>query len=174
MSLELGNVVIGWREALVGLIALVALYMLVMAWRMRRLQKIPPATARSEPLEAPAKLPEPAPAVLKEEDDWQATRARLAQETFMRGMEEGLAQLRDEMDVLRDEVDALRGEVAALRDEMGQQAGLMRASQTVSPLYNDAMRMAQVGHDAATIAERCGIARAEAELVVALVKSQNN
>lgn len=85
----------------------------------------------------------------------------------MRGIETELAQL-------REEVDTLRGEVAALRDEMWQEVGHMRAHQMVSPLYNDAMQMAQIGHDAATIAERCGIARAEAELVVALVKSQNN
>jgi hypothetical protein len=50
----------------------------------------------------------------------------------------------------------------------------MRASQTVSPIYGDAMQMAAAGYDPAMIAERCGIARAEAELVVALAKSTNN
>ena len=48
----------------------------------------------------------------------------------------------------------------------------MRAGQTVSPIYGDAMQMAVSGYDPAAIAERCGIARAEAELVVALAKSQ--
>ena len=48
----------------------------------------------------------------------------------------------------------------------------LRATQTVSPIYGDAMQMAAAGYDAAMIAERCGIARAEAELVVALARSQ--
>jgi len=160
LSIDLGGIVIGWREALLCLIVLITVYMFVMVWRMRRLRARPPAAEPVQPVE---------PAVRDREEipDWQATQPRLAQETFMRGIENELAQL-------RDEVDALRGEVAALRDEMWQEVGHMRASQTVSPLYNDAMQMAQRGHDAATIAERCGIARAEAELVVALVKSQNN
>ncbi|HZX30742.1 MAG TPA: DUF2802 domain-containing protein [Rhodocyclaceae bacterium] len=169
MNIELGGIVIGWREALLGLIVLLALYMFVMVWRMRRLrsqtskpeaQPQPPAAQAEPSVKGGEAEAEPAP-------DWQATQSRLAQETFMQGIENELAQL-------RDEVDALRGEVAALRDEMWQEVGHMRASQTVSPLYNDAMQMAQLGHDPATIAERCGIARAEAELVVALVKSQNN
>jgi hypothetical protein len=56
-----------------------------------------------------------------------------------------------------------------LRQEVAQ----MKASHSVSPLYTDAMQMAMLGHDAGTISERCGIARAEAELVVALAQSQN-
>ena len=42
----------------------------------------------------------------------------------------------------------------------------------MSPIYGDAMQLAVAGYDPALIAERCGIARAEAELVVALAKSQ--
>ncbi|MGE5493421.1 MAG: DUF2802 domain-containing protein [Actinomycetota bacterium] len=166
MNIELGGIVIGWREALLCLIVLLALYMFVMVWRMRRLRS-QPAKPETQPPAAPA---EPSVQGGQETDpapDWRATQSRLAQETFMQGIENELAQL-------REEVDALRGEVAALRDEMWQEVGHMRAAQTVSPLYNDAMQMAQLGHDPATIAERCGIARAEAELVVALVKSQNN
>ena len=163
MNFDLGSIVIGWREALLCLIVLIALYMFVVVWRMRRLRN--PAPAPAEP------APTVGPSVKVDENDqppdWQVTQSRLAQEAFRRGMEDELAQL-------REEVDALRGEVAALRDEMWQEVGQMRASQTISPLYNDAMQMAQLGHDPATIAERCGIARAEAELVVALVKSQNN
>lgn len=157
--MDLGSIVIGWREAVLGVIVLLAIYMFVVVWRMRRL--------REKPAAEPAAPAEPRVEAGEEAPDWQATQSRLAQETFMRGIENELAQL-------REEVDALRGEVAALRDEMWQEVGHMRATQTVSPLYNDAMQMAQLGHDPATIAERCGIARAEAELVVALVKSQNN
>lgn len=164
MNIDLGSIVIGWREALLCLIVLLALYMFVMVWRMRRLRGQAPKPATEQPVPA-----EPAVKGGEEEaaPNWQVTQSHLAQETFMQGIENELTQL-------REEVDALRGEVAALRDEMWQEMGHMRATQTVSPLYNDAMQMAQLGHDPATIAERCGIARAEAELVVALVKSQNN
>jgi len=164
LNIDLGSIVIGWREALLCVIVLISLYMFVVVWRMRRL--------RDKPMPVELVAEQSAPVAPTGEDseeapDWRATQSRLAQETFMRGIENELTQL-------REEVDALRGEVAALRDEMWQEVGHMRASQTVSPLYNDAMQMAQLGHDPATIAERCGIARAEAELVVALVKSQNN
>ena len=37
----------------------------------------------------------------------------------------------------------------------------MRATQSVSPIYGDAMQMAASGYEPAMIAERCGIARAE-------------
>lgn len=167
MNIDLGGIVIGWREGLLCLIVLISLYMFVMVWRMRRLRErqkpvqppVEPAAASIPPVAPPVKDSEEAP-------DWQVSQSQLAQETFMRGIDRELAQL-------RDEVDALRGEMAALRSEMLQKVGHIQASQTVSPLYNDAMQMAQRGHDPATIAERCGIARAEAELVVALVKSQN-
>jgi hypothetical protein len=163
LNIELGGMVIGWREALLLLIVLIALYMFMVVWRMRRLQSKTGAPAGQAAVPAEPSVQEASGT----DSDWQAAQSRLAQETFMRGIESELAQL-------REEVDTLRGEVAALRDEMWQEMGHMRASQTVSPLYNDAMQMAQLGHDPATIAERCGIARAEAELVVALVKSQNN
>jgi hypothetical protein len=82
--------------------------------------------------------------------------------------------LESEVFQLRDEVDSLRGELAAMRVDMLQEMAHMRASQSVSPIYGDAMQMAASGYDPAMIAERCGIARAEAELVVALAKSQNS
>jgi hypothetical protein len=82
--------------------------------------------------------------------------------------------LENEVFQLRDEVDAVRGELAALRSDMLHELAQMRASQTVSPIYGDAMQMAAAGYDPSMIAERCGIARAEAELVVALAKSTNS
>jgi hypothetical protein len=47
------------------------------------------------------------------------------------------------------------------------------SAQGASPLYNDAMQMAIQGHDATTIAHHCGIARAEADLVVALARNRH-
>lgn len=168
MNIDPGSITIGWREAVIGLIVLVAIYMMVVILRMRRLhgKAAAPAPA-AEPVVAAAPAPADEGDAAESDTGWRATQSQLAQDAFMRGVEDELMQL-------RDEVDALRGELAALRDEIHSEVSHMRASQTVSPIYTDAMQMAQLGHDAATIAERCGIARAEAELVVALVKSQNN
>ena len=77
-----------------------------------------------------------------------------------------------EISLLREEVDILRSELAALRNDMQHDLAQVRVAQNVSPLYGDAMQMAVAGHSAEMIAERCGIARAEAELVVALTQSQ--
>lgn len=169
MNIDPISITIGWREAVIGLIVIVAIYMAVVGLRMRRLRRRPASAAAPTMNAGPAEPQTEGgePAAGEGETGWQLAQSHLAQDAFMRGVEDELGQL-------RDEVDALRGELAALRDEIRQEVGHMRANQTASPLYTDAMQMAQLGHDAATIAERCGIARAEAELVVALVKSQNN
>lgn len=157
--LELGGVTLGLREAVIGLIALVAIYMLVVVLRMRRLRQ-PAAAQPSAPAADDAAGDTEMPLA---GDDWAAP--GLADGMLTSGLEQEVA-------MLRDEVDALRGELAALRADFQQELGHLRATQSVSPIYGDAMQMAAAGYDPATIAERCGIARAEAELVVALAKSQ--
>ena len=173
MRLDLADLNMGWREGLLLLLALLGLYMLFELLRIRRLRRRlnkPPASAALEPsvslaAQAPAPALTPEPASLAQESAWGEPPAHLVQETFMRGVDGELAQMRDEL-------DALRGEFAALREELRHEAAHLKASQTISPLYSDAMQMAMNGHSAEVIAERCGIARAEAELVVALVKNQ--
>ena len=66
----------------------------------------------------------------------------------------------------------VRGELAALREEVKLKVERVQAAQHVAPVYGDAMQMAVAGYDAAAIAERCGVARAEAELVVALIRNR--
>jgi len=158
----------GWREGLLALIVLLALYMLLEVFRIRRLRR-----QKSKAAEAPQAL-EPAiksmldgaeQAADGEDVAWSEPPAHLAQEAFMRGVEQELAQMRDEL-------DTLRGEFAALRDELRHELGQIKASQAVSPLYSDAMQMAVTGYGAEIIAERCGISRAEAELVASLVKNR--
>lgn len=158
-ALELGGMTLGLREGVIILIALVAVYMLFVLLRMRRLRRRP--LAAPEKVVAAARLDDPVEA----DEDWAQASEGLADEALRSGLEQELAQL-------RDEVDAIRGELAALRNDMQQELAHLRASQTVSPIYGDAMQMAAAGYDPAAIAERCGIARAEAELVVALAKSQ--
>ena len=167
-ALELGGITLGVREGVIALIVLVAFYMAFELLRMRRLQKKnpPPPVAPSitpPPVETPP--PREAETFAVPDDAWEMASTGLAEEVLHKGLEQELTQL-------REEVDAMRGELAALRDDMQQEMAHMRAAQSVSPIYGDAMQMAAAGYDPAMIAERCGIARAEAELVVALAKSQ--
>ncbi len=73
-----------------------------------------------------------------------------------------------EVQTLRDEVATLRQTLADLQGELDR----MKAAHTVSPLYNEAVGLAQHGIDAEGIAARCGISIAEAELVAALASKQ--
>jgi len=177
-SLEIAGLTIGVREAVLALIVLVALYIAVVLWRMRRLggMSAAPSTSlaagKAEPTEIPAAAGNEDESTLPDRrsdtlaaDSFASSSARLASELVTEGLARELGQL-------RDEVDAMRGELAALREDMLQEVAHLRAAQTVSPIYGDAVQMAAAGYDAAAIAERCGIARAEAELVVALARSQ--
>jgi hypothetical protein len=159
-ALELGSMTLGLREGVIVLIVLVAVYMLFVLLRMRRLRNRPVAVT-----EQPAPLSEAQVASAESDEKWAQASEGMAGDALRSGLEQ-------EIDQLRDEVDAMRGELAALRNDMLQELAHLRASQTVSPIYGDAMQMAAAGYDPAAIAERCGIARAEAELVVALAKSQ--
>jgi hypothetical protein len=69
---------------------------------------------------------------------------------------------------LRRESAALREEVAHLREELSA----MKAARNVSPLYSEAMSLAQNGVPADSIAGQCGISLAEAELVAALARGE--
>ena len=174
-ALEWAGLTLGLREGVIALIVLVAVYMAFVLLRMRRLHKPdvrPVASPVVNPLVSPTPIEdipvladiEPSP---EAESSWAAASSELAEEVLRAGLAQELAQL-------REEVDAMRGELAALRQDMLQELAHMRAAQTVSPIYGDAMQMAAAGYDPAMIAERCGIARAEAELVVALANSQEH
>lgn len=166
---------LGLREGLIGLIVLVAVYILFVLLRMFHLRRGPASPSAAKPAgggaiggEAEAAAPPPSG-----ENDaaaaavWESAPSGMAEDLLRDGLERELAQL-------RDEVDTMRGELAALRADMHQELASLRASQSVSPIYGDAMQLAVSGYDASAIAERCGIARAEADLVVALAKSQEH
>ena len=166
---------LGLREGLIGLIAAVAVYIVFVLLRMFRLRRPVEAALASNQDDAPPSdesveaLLSPSSAEAEPASDaaWERAPARMAEDVLRSGLEQELAQL-------REEVDAMRGELAALRGDMQQELASLRASQSVSPIYGDAMQLAVSGYDAAAIAERCGIARAEADLVVALAKSQEH
>lgn len=69
-----------------------------------------------------------------------------------------------ELQQLREELRSLEQTQAEMRDEIER----LKAERNVSPLYNEALNMAQHGLNAEGIASRCGISIAEAELVAAL------
>lgn len=75
----------------------------------------------------------------------------------MRQMRHLVDTLRARMDTQHEEIERLRNAVEALQ-----------ASQRIAPLYSEAVALARRGHDAQSIAERCGISVSEAELVRAL------
>lgn len=178
-SLEIAGLTIGAREAVLALIVLIALYIAVVLWRMRKLggrshaeQPALPNGAGADQTDRaplPAHGGEPKAAAVSGDSvraaEFADSSARMASELVTAGLSRELAQL-------REEVDVIRAELAALREDMLQEMAHLRATQTVSPIYGDAVQMAAAGYDAAAIAERCGIARAEAELVVALARSQ--
>ena len=178
MQLSWGALSLGWREGLLALIIVVIVYMLWLLARMRRIGrpgKVVPSQPQEPQVRAEPAAPIAAADAAEAEPFWSgdgADSVRLAQEAFMAGVERELEQLREEMDALRGALAGLREDVAALSQTFEQEIHAHRAAQQASPLYSDAMQMALLGHDALTIAERCGIARAEAELVVALAKSQ--
>lgn len=185
----------GWREVVFAVIVLLALYALLMGWRILRLHRRSPAapfepfrqaaiqpylreqgslglagedgddavlpavgTARAEP---PHPAAAPAPEVA-----WDRSPADFAERQVRLGLER-------EVEALREELDALRGAFASLREEVRQDVAGIKAQQSVSPFYRDAMQMALSGASADMIAERCGIARGEADLVVALVRGND-
>ncbi|GHT94882.1 hypothetical protein AGMMS49545_16880 [Betaproteobacteria bacterium] len=126
---------------------------------------------RRNPFAVPGAEPVAKSAAKPEENDH--ARQDLARQAIMTGVEREVGQLRDEMDALRGAFASLRGDVEALRDAFEQEVQNLHKVQNASPLYSDAMQMAMLGHDAVTIAERCGISRAEAELVVALMNNKD-
>lgn len=84
--------------------------------------------------------------------------------------QEKLLRLERELNATREELDALRAAFAATRDAHAADIERLKAGQRVSPTYNDSLRMAMAGASAEEIAASCGIARAEAELVMSLAR----
>ena len=245
MAIEIAGMTIDWRAGIIGLVALVLMYMALVLWRMRRLSELPTAEApeayngpavppaaprqaagrqaaayaatsrletaedgiddpvalhpaaqaalqqaafRHEPLPEPryaeSYAPAEPPAQPVSTQEISAAWNQAGHNGFPAGFqaaaapaglsdadEARLQRLEHTVQHLRHEVELLRNDLATMRQDVMQSVTQVRATQSVSPLYSDAMQMATLGHDAATIAERCGIARAEAELVLALVSN---
>jgi hypothetical protein len=82
-----------------------------------------------------------------------------------------LRKLRREMGSLRAALEVQQDEIAGLRAELEQRAlepAKTEIASGASPEYNEALALARRGLGVDEIAARCGITRAEAELVVSL------
>lgn len=111
----------------------------------RREPALGPAAAHAKILEG---LPEASPAMFAQE----------------------LAQSNVELELkrLRREVGQLRADMNEMAEELRQ----LKSTRNISPLYREAMTLAQHGEPAEGIAALCGISIGEAELVAALARSK--
>jgi hypothetical protein len=164
---------LGWRDVVLVAVAAVAVYMAVSIVRylsMGRRRPAPPAPPPpAEPAIAASPVPAPAPVPAAPADAWPHTDAEFASHLRSSAAELDLKHLRGDLARMRDELSALSDELADLRKEMDA----LRAARHVSPLYGEAIVLAQQGLDARAIAERCQISIGEAELVLALSRRKD-
>ena len=176
---------LSWRETLIAIVALLVLYVVVVFLRLHRIKQgkmdlsVPEQLAAKSALAAyaaeqsppdaapPAAAPELLSAPSEFAFPWNEPPEEIPGQQRIDALEREVSQL-------RKEVGGLRAEVLVLREEQRREQTQAQVAQNVSPLYSDAMQMAIQGYDALSISEHCGIARAEAELVVALVRNRND
>lgn len=92
---------VGWREAVIGLAALIGLYSVVVLVRLARL----------------GRPPRPAAPV------WKQDPAEFGEQVFKSGVEAELKDLREQLTVLREEVDKLKA-ARAVSPQYGEAVGL--------------------------------------------------
>jgi hypothetical protein len=142
---------LGLREVLLLAAGLVAAYLIVQLLRLTRPPKPsppaaePPSSQRAEPV---------------------APRVDTSDIEFADHL--AISAINLEVQRLRRESADMKAELDQLREEVRQ----LKATHNVSPIYSEAMTMAQRGELPAGIAARCGISLGEAELVAALANRQ--
>ena len=149
-----------WRYGVLLLAAAAAVYLLVTVLRLFRLRRRRQAPDEEAAAIESAAVPEwPAQWAAAPEAQAEPGAAEAPTASFDAQLADSRLEL--EMRQLRQEVDALRQELNELK-----------AARRVAPQYADAMALARRGYDAQGIAAECGIAVAEAELVLALSRDQ--
>ena len=189
---------LGVRELIIALVVLVVVYMVVVVLRMkslgaqRRFDEIAAARYESDRAAHPSRLQgrqEPAvevswstpaaPGKAGLDAFYDATPPRVEpknkyfeppEAAVASFDQEKLTRLERDLSATREELDALRAAFAASRDAMQAEIERLKAGQRVAPGYADSLQMALAGASAEEIAARCGIARAEAELVLSLAQ----
>jgi hypothetical protein len=172
----------GWRTVVIWLVVALIVYVLVLVLRMMRLPGRASTPENGPSFEAIRQarlqpyLEESAqgstgsrqgvPFVPESADlAWREPPQRFAEQQVQ-------AALEREVNALREEVDGLREAFSALREDMLKDLAALRAQQGVAAFYREAMALAASGKQAEDIAARCGIARAEADLVIALAQAR--
>lgn len=82
--------------------------------------------------------------------------------------------IEQQMVSIRQGLLEIRTNLAHFSESTAQELERLRNMQAVSPMYNEAMRLAGSGYNAQEISQRCGMTLAEAELVSALARSQGD
>lgn len=163
----------GWRDAILLVAVLAAIYLVVSLLGLARLRRRrdaglvvgPPTAGLVEVTVAP--LAPPAPGVDADDDitDVPSVAAPAPSVEFAAALSAQVARTE-----LEAEVRQLRIDLAALREELAE----LKTVRRVSPLYAEAAALAQRGFDARGVAEECGISVAEAELVLALSRDSRD
>ncbi len=142
---------IGWRDIVLIVAAIVGVYLVLSVMRLFRVA----AKRRdgAQPDIAHGRVGSPADAAVAQ------PAPEFARELARSSVEVELQSLRREGALLREELTRL-----------GEEVSRLKAAHNVSPLYNEAMALAQQGMPATGIAGHCGISIGEAELVAALAR----
>lgn len=161
---------IGWRDVVLVVAALIGVYLALLVMRLFHVAakrpggKTPDAGVRLSGWEI---YPSTASQTLSHETPTEPVVPAAPEQDQAFARELAKSSVEVELERLRREGVHLRHEVSRLADEVAQ----LKASRNVSPLYNEAMTLAQKGMPAEGIAGRCGISIGEAELVASLARS---
>ena len=161
---------IGWRELVMLAAAVAGIYLVVALLALARLGRRPARQSNVEPsapddLGPPFKAPPPGHVW----DHPFLTPVRLPDEAPPTPTESPFAATLAATE-MEAEVRQLRAEIEQLRQELAE----VKLARRISPLYADAAALAHRGFDARGVAEECGISVAEAELVLAMSKDEQN
>lgn len=189
--MNLDDLALGWREALIGAILILVAYIFFAAGRLRRIRPVDdpqptsplttPSPTTTETAGPESELPSAGAAAPQATSSVSVPDFPWNEPPEPPGVDEKLAAVFSQQNMIRLEISALKADMVLMREEIStyrrivdQQMERLQAAQHVAPIYGDAMQLAMAGHDAASIAERCGVARAEAELVVALIRNRDD
>lgn len=153
-----GLSVSGMRELLLLGVVLVAAYLVVLLVRLRR---------RSTPVVRDSSKTFSWTSVEPGRIEPLSINSEVPDQDFAGHMAQSAINL--EVHRLRHETTQLRAEVLSLREEIRQ----VKATRNVSPVYSEAISLANRGELPAGIAARCGISIGEAELVAALARGES-
>ena len=149
---------IGWRDAILVVAAMIGVYLVLLVMRLFQV------TGKRGAGKKPAEMNIPSGWETASADGSPVVSSAAPDQEFVRELARSSVEI--ELEGLRRESAHQREEIQRLAEEISQ----LKATRNVSPLYNEAMVLAQKGMPAAGIAGHCGISIGEAELVASLAR----